>query len=576
MRTSSTTRRFHPLLPTVEEAMAGATLYSDHLPIAATIPLRDALGQSLRIASWNVMMPTPASSGFCNVDDCPETFMETLRNPNDARSGRVLNAILKIMGNPNLAVFFLQETWEALEIELEQNIITCSSLSSWGIIRSSDGMPLLYNSKYLKILAPTTYTTVPVGIPEYVSRTKGIYCDVVDAIAPLFLVNIYWPHRESPLEAESVMIKLIDIAEQQTDKPQLIFGGDFNNRMVWPDKSSLINNVVPPFFNPQHQQGADWTDWLGFMDHEYTVQPGQYMTSLNPETGAPFEEPLRLTQEQIEDLAPVQREEFLRVRPTFQPPDKKSKERGKPLSLSEVEDEVDAYFPTKNLVDLLVAAKYVFRKATNAFGHTVACATVVTLKDLSDDLSALHAAIRDQLSTLTYTQKKVSIHQSDEHTLDSCRFSTIIFHAVTIAPEQKTYQVHAFKKIYAALLIGQSNCFLKTNFLETLLDSGSDYFREAICQRYRQHPNGRTAKAWDLALKYAQTNFVHNLELFKEIYLYAFKQSGPLACSKITGITFFRSTALTHHSDRITEETMRAQEHLETRSGKILHHLRQK
>jgi len=118
--------------------------------------------------------------------------------------------------------------------------------------------------------------------------------------------------------------------------------------------------------------------------------------------------------------------------------------------------------------------------------------------------------------------------------------------------EEETFKekVMAFKKIYTALREGQSIWgWLKSNYLSTIYPE-EEHRPESLCRRIHgyasQHPNSRTAKAWELMQKYFPNSTADNPELLKEIYEWSFSQSGWFKKSKATnGGTFFSAASLT-------------------------------
>lgn len=106
---------------------------------------------------------------------------------------------------------------------------------------------------------------------------------------------------------------------------------------------------------------------------------------------------------------------------------------------------------------------------------------------------------------------------------------------------QLMFLIEAFKRIYTALREGQTD-WLKTNFLDAFVPGMSHEAAKELIERHVRNSDSdsRTAKAWYLAQRYVGTDIANNLELFKEIYAYAFEHSGWFfRQSKSSGITFF-------------------------------------
>ncbi len=80
-------------------------------------------------------------------------------------------------------------------------------------------------------------------------------------------------------------------------------------------------------------------------------------------------------------------------------------------------------------------------------------------------------------------------------------------------------KIDYFKTIYKALYVGQSSCFKNWNYLVDKVD-----LSEIDINHYIQnHPNSRTAKAWELADDYVnQRNF---RQLFKTVHQYSYANS---------------------------------------------------
>ena len=81
--------------------------------------------------------------------------------------------------------------------------------------------------------------------------------------------------------------------------------------------------------------------------------------------------------------------------------------------------------------------------------------------------------------------------------------------------------VDAFKRISLALYNGQ-NSFLKR---KSPLLSDDELSITKIEKYLEDHPNGRSAMAWELAQKHYKEPFSSNKELFKAIHQYSFKMS---------------------------------------------------
>jgi hypothetical protein len=133
-------------------------------------------------------------------------------------------------------------------------------------------------------------------------------------------------------------------------------------------------------------------------------------------------------------------------------------------------------------------------------------------------------------------------------------------------------KAEAFIKIYRALHAGQSSRF-KTNFLDDVAfdELNPQDFLDKIATREHNRPNGRAAKAWALAkIHYTNLDLQKNVELFKSIHEWSFKQSGFLSITKISGgMTFFRCCYRDHDSLTGQDISQKAANDPTSRTAKI-------
>jgi hypothetical protein len=101
-----------------------------------------------------------------------------------------------------------------------------------------------------------------------------------------------------------------------------------------------------------------------------------------------------------------------------------------------------------------------------------------------------------------------------------------------------------FKKIYSAILVGESR-FFKYDFLSDKKGLSADELIKEIAADTEHHD---VKKAWDLTNKFfkqpiSQDKQAYN-KLFSEIYLFAFERSGLFKRAKVDEQTFYNSKSL--------------------------------
>lgn len=127
----------------------------------------------------------------------------------------------------------------------------------------------------------------------------------------------------------------------------------------------------------------------------------------------------------------------------------------------------------------------------------------------------------------------------------------------------------AFKKIYQALYDGETTVWKGANFLADKKQFSDDQLIEAMNHKMDNNPRGRTARAWQLALKYYENNLAQNETLFTEIYKQSFSNSGLFKRSTVTGITFFSGASFNKNVKLISKEKIAQHENDNTRTSKI-------
>jgi hypothetical protein len=308
---SETRQRYHPLLPTVDavqknlaERKAGEgksdapAFSSDHLPNMAVIPLREVKGipaegkrsgseaaEELKIITWNVQAPSARASGF-SAEESDEHV--------ESRGLAAIETLIRFIDQHQPDAILLQETYfhdPVLEInrgtKVRQKLDTELKVREWTFKSNDQNIFTLYNTRTLqeakkekKEPARTSGTR-----DEYTTKTLTLNFHTVKFNTPVTINNVHWPHNEAPDEAEQ---KISDLIQQ--DKGVVVIAGDFNNRLIAPGKSYLVNNAVPPLFRlelfNEPMQGADWTDGCFYSDMQGKCHQSSIIV-LDPSTGHP-------------------------------------------------------------------------------------------------------------------------------------------------------------------------------------------------------------------------------------------------------------------------------------------------
>jgi len=119
--------------------------------------------------------------------------------------------------------------------------------------------------------------------------------------------------------------------------------------------------------------------------------------------------------------------------------------------------------------------------------------------------------------------------------------------------KQLPARIEQFKKIYSALMAGQST-FFKKNFLSGKDKLTNEQLEAKILAYIKKDPRGRTAKAWELSGKSKFLEGKRSSGLFRAVYKWAFEHSGPFKKSNLIGHkTFFKSSSLDKAIDQLDQ-----------------------
>jgi hypothetical protein len=140
----------------------------------------------------------------------------------------------------------------------------------------------------------------------------------------------------------------------------------------------------------------------------------------------------------------------------------------------------------------------------------------------------------------------------DEHVLpvlipgiiDQVDFADKVRESQTINVISQQNVAELFKKIYQALLAGESR-FFKADFMKDKGDLTPSELIQAI-KANNQEPEVK--KAWELANKYLDKP-INDRRLFSEMYLYAFEQSRFFSRAVVDNQTFYSSKSLKSYLD---------------------------
>ncbi len=278
-------KRYHPLLPTVEEVRANPDIYySDHLPKLGKINVG---GQDLKIITWNVATPNLGSG--VDLDDHnqnPESKDQIRR-----REERIIDAIANMIDKQQPDIIHLQE---ASQFQNIKNLL--KRFPNYRIVQGINGVLSIYNKDKLELESREDIAQKAKESDEV--KIGSIFSDRIDldfkkeghlrlnfklAGTPFVQHNLYRTHQDFPARTQAYIRGL-----QKVQKSHVATFGDTNSRAGHPKDSFQVNNVVGSYWRRFKQQGSDETD-AGYETDEKGKVNQIRMQQLDPRTGEIFQ-----------------------------------------------------------------------------------------------------------------------------------------------------------------------------------------------------------------------------------------------------------------------------------------------
>lgn len=569
-------RRYHPALPTVDEANASAILpfLSDHVPIVCQIPL-GVKNQTITMLSWNVL-EDDVFNGFSKPGAAGARWGESDQQREDRHL--IIAQRLKLFLDHHDVDFITLQEIKAAKGSLFESIMTYlpkkyrpgmmftvdNGIPKEGIA-NFHGCITLYNTE--TILKKPGLSTADLFNHEELHGCVTHF-NHGETLKEIKLLNVHTPFSENP-KAHETHIKHF-LTEKNRDTLAIVVG-DFNCTVAptYSTRKNITTSVASTNFRYEPNDPIA----TRLPQSAYAIDGAFYSTS-----GSLTCHQAEIKHVNMDDWAPYQDTELQPFESDIHENEGQLREINQPrLAIM-----IDACYQSEKLCGALSLPEY--EDALQQLDQTIVVRITKTLNnDTGIAIGNLSLEIIKQLNEKNHDNKLtfcravvndlgheppmryVSVSLADFSTLHS--YLSTFYPTLNDACNEvlTKNRLDAFSKIYKALRDGQASLF-KKNFLLFIESMADKTAEESIEANIKRNPHSRTAVAWKLADTYRTCCHDNNQELLKAIYLACFDRSA-FSKSSLSGISLWKSSEV-HNALNEKDITLEDRSH-GSRSGKI-------